>query len=139
VLHFVLLAIILVVLYFLNGVFFSRDVRAASLVRSIWLPLLFLLVYLALWTGWWIWKLLRAEPEASHFPDIDEAWDLAVRALAHAGMRPGDLPLFLILGRPSGPEEVLFDAAQMNLVVKQAPAGPAPLHVYATHDAIYVT
>jgi len=45
-----------------------------------------------------------------------------------------------VLGRPHVPEEHLFFAAQMALAVKQAPPDPmAPLHVYATREAIYVT
>src|SRR5439155_24859794 len=75
-----------------------------------------------------------------HFREIDGAWDVAVRALAQAGIRPGDLPMFLVLGRPAGPEENLFHAAQLPLVVKQTPGDArAPLHVYATREAIYVT
>jgi hypothetical protein len=136
-LHFVLLLVILVLLFFLNR--FIAD-YVPNWARNVWLPLVFLLIYSLLWTGWWIWKLLKAEPEASHFPDIDAAWAQAVRALAQAGIRPGDLPIFLVLGRPQGPEEHLFAAAQLPLVCKQTPEDPqAPLHVYATREAIYVT
>src|SRR5438105_1685685 len=68
---------------------------------------------------------------------LGKVWDSFIGFLSI--LLPCDLPLFLGLGRPSGPEEALFDAAQLAFVVKQAPAGPAPLHVYATRDAIYVT
>jgi hypothetical protein len=140
-LHFVLVFLILIALFVLNAFLTGlQNLVDSTWAKPIWLPLVFLLVYLLLWTGWWIWKLLRAEPEASHFPDIDEAWAAAVRGLAQAGIRPGDLPMFLVLGRPQGPEEHLFAAAQLPLVVKQTPSDPgAPLHVYATRDAIYVT
>jgi len=44
------------------------------------------------------------------------------------------------LGKPAGTEEALFLAAQLQLVVKQAPQRPeAPLHVYANRESIYVT
>lgn len=138
-LHIIVLVVILVGLFFLNRVVFARDVGPAF-IRPYWLPLIFALVYLLLWVTWWIWKLLQTEPEGSDFPDIDRAWDLATRALGQAGIRLGDLPLFLVLGRPQGPEEHLFNAAQLQLVVKQSPPEPQePVHVYATREAIYVT
>jgi hypothetical protein len=137
-LHIVLVVAILVGLYFLN-----RPLRSSIgplWARPIWLPLAFFLLYLIFWAGWWVLKVLRGEAEASHFPDIDAAWDAGVRGLAQAGIRPGDLPIFLVLGRPESPEENLFAAAQLSLVVKQTPPDPrAPVHVYATRDAIYVT
>src|SRR5262249_24524298 len=61
-------------------------------------------------------------------------------ALARAGLQPRDLPLFLVLGRPEGPMNALFQAAKLQFVVKQTPGRPdAPLHVFATRDAIYVS
>lgn len=137
-LFIVLLALILVGLYFLNRSF-AHLIRS-ELLRDYWLPLLFLLVLLILWTTWAIWKLLMAAAEPSSFPDIDAAWDEAIRGLALAGIRIGDMPLFLVLGRPEAPEEHFFNAAQLGLVVKQTPPGPNyPLHVYASRDAIYIT
>jgi len=139
VLHFILLIAILVGLYFVNSIFFA-DMVGIPWARRYWLPIVFFLVYALMWTCWWIWKLLQTEPEASHFPDIDEAWDQALRALAQAGIRLGDLPLFLVLGRPQGPEEHLFAATQLQFAVPQTPSNPlAPLHIYATREAVYLT
>ena len=61
---------------------------------------------------------------------------------ARPGRREGsawrDAPLFLLLGRPDEGEEALF--AGMSPVVGGAPSyAEAPLHVYATREAIYVT
>jgi len=135
----VLLVLLAVVLFSLNR-YVSDWVTGPAIVRHYFLPLNFLLVIGLIWAGWWIWVLLRTEPEASHFPAIDEAWAAGMGALAQAGIRLGDLPLFLVLGRPQGPEEQLFAAAQLSLVVKQTPADKlAPLHVYASRDAIFVT
>ena len=68
------------------------------------------------------------------------AWEEAVDALERAGIAPADVPLFLVLGRPRGPEDGLFRAAQLQLVVEGVPQRPAaPLHVYASAEAIYVS
>jgi hypothetical protein len=135
-----LLALILIGLYFVNDAYIAKLVSGPTLLARVWLPVVFVLVLAAIWAAWAVWKLLSAPPEVSHYPDIDAAWDQAVRALGQAGIRVGDLPLFLVLGRPQGPEEPLFNAAQVQLVVKQTPSElGAPLHVYASRDAIYVT
>src|SRR4051812_21323133 len=75
-LHFVVLAAGPVALYFLTQPFNlpqSLPVFSRELAR-VWLPVLFLLFYLLCWLAWWLWQLLAVEEEASHFPDIDEAW-----------------------------------------------------------------
>src|SRR5262249_28125117 len=96
-LQIILLVLILVGLYFLDAHFLGRRV-VPGLPQGLWSPLLFLLVYFLIWTAWWIWKLLMEEPEPSSFPDIDAAWEEAMRALAQGGIRLADLPVFLILG-----------------------------------------
>jgi hypothetical protein len=154
-LHLLAVAAVLVLLYWLNGVLRIYEMITGSFyfLRHVWLPVLFLLVYLLAWLGWWLWQLLNAEEEASYYPDIDRAWESAVRTLGQNNIQVTDLPLFLVLGRPEGPEgpdfaekarraeEALFhQAAQLPLAVRQVPAdAQAPLHVYATRDAIYVT
>jgi hypothetical protein len=113
------------------------DVRWA---RDYWLPILFLLLYALAVTGWWIYRLLMAEPEATDFPDIDEAWDEAVDALDAAGVPITEVPVFVVLGRPEAPEEHFFQAAQLNLIVKGAPIGARhPLHVYASREGVFIT
>jgi hypothetical protein len=141
VLHVVLLLAVLVVLGIINYLFnLGQYLRAPWIVRETWLPLLFLLVYVVSWLGWWLWQLLQPEEESSDFPDIDAAWEAAVSDLNEAGIDLTEAPLFLVLGRAAAPEEALFAAAQLQLTVKQAPRrGDAPLHVYANRDAIYVT
>jgi hypothetical protein len=143
-LHVVVLAAILVGLYFLNDRLLSllgRRVEAKlGILRHIWLPLLFMLFYVLCWLGWWLWTLLVTEDEYVQFPDITEAWEEARRALDRAGIDLREVPLFLVVGRTEGPPETLFQAARLPLVVKQAPARPeAPLHVYASREAVYVT
>lgn len=144
VLHVAILAGVLGFLYWLNQAL-SLDTAVAGpsfepRVRFFWLPILFLLLYVMAWLGWWLWKLLGPEEMATDFPDIDEAWEEAMAALHDQGMELLDAPLFLVLGRPAGGEESLFNAAQLNLTVKQAPKrASAPLHVYANRDGIYLT
>jgi hypothetical protein len=141
-LHVLVLIAILVGLHFLNQ-YFRLDrylPKHHDLVRQNYLPILFFLFYVLCWLGWWLWTLLIIEEEYTQFPDITEAWEEARRALDRAGIDPRDVPLFLVLGRTEGTSAALFQAARLPLVVKQAPAREeAPLHVYATREAIYVT
>jgi hypothetical protein len=107
-----------------------------------WLPLLALSLYLMVWLGWWLYRVLnlRVVPLGSDFPEIDEAWDQALKALREADISLDNTPLFLVLGRAAGPDEALFRAAGLKAKVKQAPPGPdRPLHVTATRDGVWVT
>jgi len=154
-LHLLVIALVLVGLYFLNSILGIPNLIPGSLrlLAYVWLPILFLLMYTLAWLGWWLWVLWSAEEAASYYPEIDSAWEEAMRTLAQANIRLTDLPLFLVLGRPEGPEdttgedkackaeELLFNqAAQLNLVIRQAPQGPGtPIHVYASREAVFVT
>jgi hypothetical protein len=141
-LHFVIVAAVLAALYWANYYFnVDRLLRAPyPALRYLWLPILFLLLYTMTWLGWWLWKLLGPEELGSEFPDIDEAWEQAIKALHDNKMELIDAPLFLVLGKPFGGEEAMFASAQLSLTVKQAPArADAPLHIYANRDGIYLT
>jgi hypothetical protein len=141
VLHLVILAAILVGLYFLGQTFhIEKYIPRQPLLRKAWLPILFLLVYALCWLSWWLWKLLVSEEEPSYFPDIDAAWEAGLQALHKAGLGLTDLPLFLILGQAEEDEKALFQATALPLKVRQTPPqADAPVHVYATPEAIYVT
>jgi hypothetical protein len=138
---------VLVVLLLIGGLFALNQLPAIlvliprrPLLARGWLPILFLLLYALCWLSYWLWKLLVADEEGPRFADIDAAWDDVLTALRQAGLHISDLPLFLFLGQPEDEERALFQASQLNLVVKQAPPRPdAPLHVYATREAIYLT
>lgn len=142
--HIAVIAVVLVVLQWLNSIYLEELSRFFPTVplrlRQIWLPILFLLLYTFSWLLRWLLSLLTPDEEASDFPDVDEAWQEAQEALGQAGLDIRELPLFLVLGKPVASEEALFDAAQLHLLVTQAPDRPdAPLHVYANQDAVYVT
>src|SRR5713101_7754597 len=140
-LHVVIVVLVLAVLGYINYVTdWDKLLPAPKPIPQIWLPLLFLLVYILSWLGWWLWKLLQPEEEASVFPDIDQAWAEAVKALEQGNIDITEVPLFLVVGKPAAPEEAMFSAAQLNLTVKQSPRrGDAPVHVYANRDGVYVT
>jgi type VI protein secretion system component VasK len=141
VLHFALIALVLVGLGFLNYYFdLERYLRTPlPILRKVWLPLLFLLVYVNIWLGWWLWRLLGPDKETSEFPDLDTAWEKALAELDRAGIALDRVPLFLVLGRSAGPEAALFQASGLKLAVHQAPSPDAPLHVHAGGDGIFVT
>jgi hypothetical protein len=140
--HFLCLVLVLIGLAFLNYHFdLERILRTPwPILRKIWLPLLFFLIYLLGWLGVWLWRLLGPEETISPFPDIDAAWSEALRALDKAGIGLAEAPLFLVLGKPRGGEESLFSAAQLSLQVNHVPRRPgSPLHFYASRDGIFVT
>ncbi len=116
--------------------------RTPSLADN-WLPILFLLCYVLGWLAWALYRLLVPEDIESDFPDIDAAWNQAMDALHQSGLGLTDAPLFLVLGETVGGEGAFFKAAfpsaQRPLRVPGAPAGNAPLHAYATADAIWLT
>src|SRR6476659_8259542 len=93
-LHLLLIAGITVGLWFLQRHFrLGENIGyGPNWFRPIWLPALFLLVYLIAWQAWWIWKLLQPEAIESVFPDIDDAWGQVVSALEKAGIGIGDTP-----------------------------------------------
>jgi hypothetical protein len=82
---------------------------------------------------------LWLEGDVSRYPDIDRAWEAGIQALADEGIDVTDLPLYLVLGVPNESEAAeLIGAARISMVVSGSPKGKAPLHWYASHDAIYL-
>jgi hypothetical protein len=140
--HILIITLVLVGLYFLNNSQTLRiyeNIPGHPWLRRTWLPLLFLLSYILCWLGYWLWTLLIVEDEHPEFPDINEAWDEALAALEHKGFDLRNMPVFLVVGRAESPPDVLLQAARLGLELKQAPDGDAPLHVYASKDAIFIT
>jgi hypothetical protein len=140
-----ILLILLIVagLYLLNRqVEMERGVRGPLPLGQTYLPVLFLLFLGEVWLGYYLWQLLTEE-DVSDFPDIDAAWEEATAALEKAGIDLKKVSVFLILGQTAGGEDRLFEAAlpssHKQLRVGGAPRRVAPLHVYATEDAVYVT
>jgi hypothetical protein len=142
-LHFLLLGLILVGLYYLNRYYFEVQNYLPGkhwIIRYNYLGITFLLFYALVWLSWWLWKLLSTEENLIEFPDITAAWEEASETLHRNGIDVRDLPLFLVVGRTEGPPEHLFQAAHVQFTLRQVPGRQdAPLHVYATAQAIYVT
>ncbi len=140
--HVIVVVAVLVGLHFLNqwlGLY-NGLWGQADLLRFNWLPLLFVISYVLCWLGWWLWTLLVTEDEHTEFPDITEAWDEARETLAKAGFDLREMPLFLVVGRDESGLEPLFQASKLQLQVKQVPPrADAPLHVYASPEAVFVT
>jgi hypothetical protein len=108
--------------------------------KRIWLPILVLLVYVLLWLSYRLVQLLRQEEDGGGYDDIDRAWQEGVATLHDKGIDLRDRPLFLVLGKPEGGASALFSAPGVELDVAQAPSrSDAPLHFFATRDAIYLT
>jgi hypothetical protein len=82
---------------------------------------------------------LWLEGDVSKYPDIDEAWDAGVAALAEHGLDVTDLPLYVVVGVANEEQTAaLFSASRVTTTVAGAPRGPSPLRWYASDDAIYL-
>jgi hypothetical protein len=141
ILHIVLVLAVLVGLYFVSDSQAARRIiDTQSWFQPFFLPVMALLVYGLIWLSWYLWILLTPEQEETAYPDIDAAWEEAIAALEQAGIGLASAPLFLVLGKPNGTEEALFEASRLRLVVRRAPPrAAAPVHVYAGNDGIFVT
>jgi hypothetical protein len=141
ILHLILLCAILFGMWWLNKYFEFKTLlpSAPDAYRPFYLPTLFLLLYGLSWIGYWLWRLLGEEVAVAEFPDVDAAWTSAVRKLDVAGIRLGDAPLFLILGRPAAGDDALFGAAGITCDVRAPGSVDDPLRVFANRDAVYLT
>ncbi len=82
---------------------------------------------------------LWLEGDLSRFPDIDEAWNEGLAALAERGVDLNDLPIFLVLGAAGDRSaETLLKATGFKFDVQNIPRGTSPLHWYADENGIYI-
>jgi len=103
-----------------------------------WLPLLFVLMYVGAWFGYWFFRLLTDPRDGSH-PDIDDAWTAGLKALNAAGIDPTEVPLFVVIGKPRTDLADFFAATRLQFAVRAEPRSmSAPVQVYATRDAVFV-
>jgi hypothetical protein len=73
------------------------------------------------------------------FVDIDFSWRAGIEALAKRGMDLKSAPLFVIVGGGSDRlRKNLMSAVGTEFIVNGEPDVPAPLHWYASKDAIYL-
>ncbi|MBA4191459.1 MAG: hypothetical protein C0467_26060 [Planctomycetaceae bacterium] len=137
--HVIALVAVLVALGWANNRFdLVRYVEAPTQwLARLWLPLLALILYANAWAAFWLWRLLRPVAHPSLFPDLDNAWEVAVGAAERAGVHFTRLPVFLIIGRPHGGDATLFEAAHGKVTEFAAPGDP-PVRLFALKDAIFV-
>ena len=101
------------------------------------LPAVAILVAVIPLVVWYALKLwLEGEP--SPFPDIDRTWKAAMEAMAEQSIDPSEAPIFLILGPGNNDAVHSFMAASNITFPVRVPAGPAPLHVFANQQSVYI-
>ena len=107
-------------------------------IRLIYLPLVFTLLCVLSWIGYFWWKLFSQE-DAAEYPDIQDAWEEAVRKLKQSGIRVGDVPMYLIVGRPESGDDSLFLASGQKIEIRVPNTPAPPIRIFAGKDAIFVT
>lgn len=138
--HVVILGVILYALWMLNNddrVQRLLKSKAINAIREIYLPLIFLLIYVISWLGYYWWVLFN-KGDSAEFPDIENAWDDAIRRLAQSGYKLGDVPLYLVLGKPSSGDDALFLASGQRIEVRAPMAADSPIRIFAGPEAIFV-
>jgi len=77
--------------------------------------------------------------DVAKWPDIDNAWEGARVELDRQAIDIRTTPLFLVVGLDGrDDEQTLMNSVPGTLLVKWAPAGSAPLHAYASAEAVFV-
>ncbi|HEV2971190.1 MAG TPA: type VI secretion protein IcmF/TssM N-terminal domain-containing protein [Pirellulales bacterium] len=112
-----------------------RHTILSSPARIVAVICLLALIPLVVYRGLKLWL----EGDISRFPDLDFAWKAGITALERNGIDITAAPIFLVVGSSGERQErALFDAAGLSLRVRAVPEGPAPLHWYASPDAVYL-
>jgi hypothetical protein len=139
--HCIILGLILWGLWWLNRQQVVQDlllVKATTTIQQIYLPLIFILLYLLSWLGYFWWQLLN-RGDVPEFEDIAIAWREGVRKLDKAGIDLRDSPLYLVVGRPVSGDDGLFLASQAKIEVRAPSIPDSPIRFFAGRDAIYIT
>ncbi len=97
----------------------------------------FLIIVIALPVSAYYATRFWLETPPSEFPDIDEAWNMGLDALAKAGIEIDDVPLYLAIGvcDPQTADYVM-QASGWSLKVDGEPTGARPLRWYASENAV---
>jgi hypothetical protein len=93
-----------------------------------------------------VYKTLKLwlEGEGALFPDIEAAWDEGIAELDRLGINPRMTPMFLVIGgHTEAQAKALFEASQLEMIIKGIPEGHAALHWFygrdsQNRDAIYL-
>jgi IcmF-related N-terminal domain len=139
-LHVILIAAVCVGLYFVQQRFnLSQHIRGPAWFVDYWMSIVFLIVYFLAWQAWWLWKLFQPGEALSPFPDIDEAWSGVMDALDKAGIGIADTAVYVVMGQPRSGDAGLFQTLPRGLTINGGTSGAAPVRVFASRDAIYLT
>lgn len=102
--------------------------------EGLWVLALVIVIPILVWFALKLWL----EGESSPYPEIDRVWKSALESMAEQSIDPSETPIFLVLG-PASPEKAsaFLGASNIQFPV-HVPAGPAPMHVYANQESIYI-
>jgi len=115
-----------------------RQASDYPIILNYFLPILAALLIALSWILYLIYQQLGLETEVDRFPDITAAWTAGVDRLARKDFHLRQLPLFLVVGRNQAGDAALFAAGKIN-VGTFGPAGDAPVRLWASPTAIFVT
>lgn len=140
-LHFLLVGLTLFGLWRLNGYLeLDKVVRApSSLLRELWLPIMFLLAYAIGWTALATWRTATSPGVSSDFPELDSCWAQLTASMHRHGIDLAHKPLVLLLGEPAGREADLLSSFAITPTFGPTPSQPsAMLRVFADDRAVYL-
>ncbi|WP_436716468.1 type VI secretion protein IcmF/TssM N-terminal domain-containing protein [Roseiconus lacunae] len=117
--------------------FYTDDREQFGGFLAMELPIVLLLCFAIPAVVWYALKLwLEGEP--SQFPEIDRVWDGALESMREHSIDPTETPIFMILGPGTVDSVNAFMATSNTQFPVRTPLGPAPIHVFANQQAIYV-
>lgn len=82
---------------------------------------------------------LGAGTARSAFPDIDDAWREILIQLSQSRIAPGGFRLFLLMTEAESLAASVVEAAGLEVLVKAPTSPEAPIHCYATEDALFLS
>ena len=83
--------------------------------------------------------LLWCEIPTARWPDVTSAWNTIIQDLKRQDVDLEEWPVYLVLGSDgNGLESALFRYAATPLLLSESLGAGAPLHAYATKEAVYI-
>lgn len=106
-----------------------------DLPNPIWMVPLLLIIPMAAWKLVSLW--LHEVP--TRFPEIEQAWNHGLRALAEHGLSLTSAPLYLIVGpKNAGEARALVESSEIPMDICGQPDGNPPLVWFASRQAIFL-
>ncbi|MDC0935257.1 type VI secretion protein IcmF/TssM N-terminal domain-containing protein [Pirellulales bacterium] len=131
--------LLVLILATLIAVWWNPNILPVGMAWGLWrwlgIGLLLVIIPIVVFRAVTLWIM----GEGPRFVDIEFAWRAGIDAMAEQGITLKNAPLFLILG--GGSEKLrknLMAASGMEFRVKGAPDARAPLHWYASREAIFL-